>query len=71
VLADLLEKGVEREKAYRIVQAAANRGLQTGRDFGMLLVEDGVDVSPPGPQRFLVHHDVIRDRLEALRGVGS
>jgi adenylosuccinate lyase len=70
VLADLLQRGVEREKAYRIVQAAANRGLQTGRDFGMLLVEEGLDVDPPAPQRFLVHHDVIRDRMEALRGVG-
>jgi adenylosuccinate lyase len=67
VLADLLEGGVEREKAYRAVQAAANRTIESGEDFGSLLRDEGIDLGPLRPERFLVHHDVILNRLEALR----
>ncbi len=67
VLADLLREGMEREKAYRVVQAAANRAVATGEDFGGALRAEGVELGPLRPERFLVHHDVIRSRLESLR----
>ncbi|MGW0121029.1 adenylosuccinate lyase [Streptomyces sp. NPDC003327] len=62
VLADLLESGHERERTYRMIQDAAN-----GEDFFTLLRTEGVVTDPPGPERFLVHHDVIYKRLERLR----
>src|SRR6266498_369590 len=67
VLADLLENGVEREKAYRIVQAAANRTIESGDDFGAMLNNERIGLGPLRPERFLVHHDVILSRLESLR----
>ncbi|HUY52409.1 MAG TPA: adenylosuccinate lyase [Streptosporangiaceae bacterium] len=67
VLADLLERGAEREAAYRSVQAAANRTIESGEDFGTLLRNEGIDLDPLRPERFLVRHDVILNRLEALR----
>jgi adenylosuccinate lyase len=70
VLADLLEGGTERERAYRAVQAAANGAISAGEDFGTLLRPEGIDIGPLQPERFLVHHDVIFKRLEALRDVG-
>lgn len=77
VLTDLLEGGTERERAYRAVQAAANGAAHgsngsngSGKDFGTLLKKEGVDIRPPRPERFLVHHDVIFKRLEALRDLG-
>jgi adenylosuccinate lyase len=66
VLANLLEFGVEREKAYRVVQSAANRTLESGESFRNTLADEGIDVEPLLPERFLVHHDVIRSRLEQL-----
>ncbi|MEU8508805.1 adenylosuccinate lyase [Streptomyces brevispora] len=62
VLADLLESGHERERTYRMIQDAAN-----GEDFFTLLRTEGVRTDPLGPDRFLVHHDVIYKRLERLR----
>lgn len=67
VLADLLEAGTERERAYRAVQAAADHAISSGEDFGTLLQAEGIDIDPLGPERFLVHHDVIFKRLETLR----
>ncbi|MFJ9821219.1 adenylosuccinate lyase [Streptomyces sp. NPDC101151] len=67
VLADLLEGGTERERAYRAVQAAANGAISAGGDFGSLLRAEGIDIGPLRPERFLVHHDVILKRLETLR----
>ena len=67
VLADLLQNGVERERAYRVVQAAANRTAALGEDFGDALNKEGIDLGPLRPERFLVHHDVILSRLELLR----
>jgi adenylosuccinate lyase len=69
VLADLLQSGFEREAAYRAVQAAANRAIETGGDFGMLLKNEGIDLGPLRPERFLMNHDVILSRLESLRDV--
>ncbi|MEJ8644312.1 adenylosuccinate lyase [Streptomyces sp. MS1.HAVA.3] len=62
VLADLLEGGSERERTYRMVQDAAN-----GEDFFTLLRTEGIEAELPGPERFLVNHDVIHKRLENLR----
>ncbi|WP_079126499.1 adenylosuccinate lyase [Streptomyces sp. ERV7] len=67
VLADLLADGVEREKAYRTVQAAANRTIATGEHFGDTLRQEGMDIGQLRPERFLVNHGVILDRLEQLR----
>lgn len=69
VLADLLESGLEREKAYRTIQTAANNTIESGEDFGTLLRNEGIDLGPLQPERFLVRHDVILSRLEALRGL--
>jgi adenylosuccinate lyase len=70
VLADLLEGGAERERAYRAVQTAANGAISAGEDFGTLLRTEGIDIGPLQPERFLVHHDVIFRRLEALSDPG-
>jgi adenylosuccinate lyase len=69
VLADLLRDGVEREKAYRLVQTAANRCASSGGNFSSALRDEGVECGPLDPRRFLAHHDVILTRLEALRGM--
>jgi adenylosuccinate lyase len=67
VLADMLERGVEREKAYRVVQAAADHTRESGADFRSALDAAGFDPGPLEPERFLTHHHVIRERLESLR----
>ncbi|MEU5435025.1 adenylosuccinate lyase [Streptomyces sp. NPDC020719] len=67
VLADLLADGVEREKAYRAVQSAANRTIATGEHFGDTLRQEGMDIGQLRPERFLVNHGVILKRLEQLR----
>ncbi|CAL9278381.1 MULTISPECIES: adenylosuccinate lyase [Streptomyces] len=67
VLADLLARGVERERAYRSVQAAADHTLATGEHFAAGLAREGIDVESLEPERFLTRHDVIRTRLETLR----
>jgi adenylosuccinate lyase len=67
VLADLLATGMEREKAYRVVQAAADRAAASGEDLGEALSQQGIYPDPLRPERFLVNHDVIRYRLESLR----
>jgi len=71
VLADLLQRGTERERAYRAVQAAADGAITTGEDFGTALRAGGADIGPLEPERFLVHHDVIFKRLETLRDMGN
>ncbi|MFE2053831.1 adenylosuccinate lyase [Streptomyces sp. NPDC059459] len=67
VLADLLTRGVEREHAYRSVQAAATHTLTTGEHFTAGLARQGIDPGSLAPERFLTRHDVIRTRLETLR----
>jgi adenylosuccinate lyase len=66
ILADLLESGVEREKAYRMVQAAANHCVMSGADFRSTLISAGIEPGWFEPERFFVNHDVVRRRLEAL-----
>jgi adenylosuccinate lyase len=70
VLADLLEGGIERERAYRAVQAAANGAISTDQDFATLLRAEAIEIGPMRPERYLVHHDVIFKRLETLRDMG-
>lgn len=67
ILADLLASGAEREKAYRVVQAAADHAATTGEDLSGAPDWAGEDLGSLRPERFLVHHDVILDRLELLR----
>ncbi|HZR52000.1 MAG TPA: adenylosuccinate lyase [Streptosporangiaceae bacterium] len=67
VLAELLENGTERETAYRVIQAAANRAIESGDHLGTMLRDEGIDPGPLRPERFLVHHDVILRRLENIR----
>jgi len=67
VLADALRQGMEREKAYRMIQAAANASAATDADFGTALASAGIDAGPLRPERFFGHHHVILDRLESLR----
>jgi adenylosuccinate lyase len=67
VLADLLERGMEREKAYRSIQVAANNTVESGEAFDSMLRNEKIDLGPLRPERFLAHHDVILRRLEALR----
>jgi adenylosuccinate lyase len=67
VLAQLLETGMERETAYRAVQAAADLTVTAGVDFAAALRQSGIEVGPLRPQRFLARHDEVRRRLELLR----
>lgn len=67
VLADLLQGGMEREKAYRAVQAAANNTIASGEHFAATLAKEGIDPGTLTPDRFLRNHGVIRNRLEQLR----
>ncbi|HET9142293.1 adenylosuccinate lyase [Actinophytocola sp.] len=67
VLAGLLEDGMEREKAYRVVQAAADRAARSDVDFATALGEHGIDAGELRPERFLARQDVILTRLETLR----
>ena len=67
VLSDLLENGMDREKAYRAVQAAATRAADSGLDFADCLQEVGIEYGPLRAERFLVHHNLLFCRLEALR----
>ncbi|MFX0577772.1 adenylosuccinate lyase [Nocardia nepalensis] len=66
VLARLLERGVEREQAYRAVQAAAADAVRSGTDFRKVLASNGIDVEELDAELFLTNHHVIRRRLEAL-----
>jgi adenylosuccinate lyase len=65
-LADLLRNGVERERAYRSVQAAADRSAGSGEDFLTALRDEGVELERLEPERFLIRHDVILRRLHEL-----
>jgi adenylosuccinate lyase len=68
VLLALVEQGMVRDDAYKVVQAAAMRAWESGAAFRDILAEDGVDVPAElfDPVRFLHRHGAVRDRLEAL-----
>jgi adenylosuccinate lyase len=67
VLLSLVEQGMAREEAYRVVQAAAMRAWERGTAFADELAADGVDVPADAfdPAAFLHRHDVVRSRVEA------
>ncbi len=68
VLLHLVDAGMPRDDAYKVVQAAAMRTWETGVPFRSTLAEEGVDVPADAfePQRFLGRHGTVRARLEAL-----
>jgi adenylosuccinate lyase len=68
VLLHLVETGMPRDDAYKVVQAAAMRTWSSGVPFAQTLSEEGVDVPAEmfRPEQFLRRHDVVRERLEAL-----
>ncbi|HVM19556.1 MAG TPA: adenylosuccinate lyase [Egibacteraceae bacterium] len=68
VLLHLVDAGMPRDDAYKVVQAAAMRTWETGTPFRETLAAEGVDVPEDAfsPSRFLHRHDVVRQRLEAL-----
>jgi adenylosuccinate lyase len=61
-LLDLVATGVDRDEAYRTVQAAAVETMRTGRGLAETL-----DVRPFEPTRFLGNRDHLRKRLQTLR----
>jgi adenylosuccinate lyase len=69
VLLSLVDAGMARDEAYKVVQAAAMRSWETGEAFANTLAAEGVDVPPEAldPRRFLARHGVVRARLEALQ----
>ena len=68
VLLHLVDTGMPRDDAYKVVQAAAMRTWETGTPFRDTLAEEGVDVPADAfaPERFLHRHGAVRERLEAL-----
>ena len=68
VLLHLVDAGMPRDDAYKVVQAAAMRTWETGTPFRSTLASEGVDVPDDAfaPERFLHRHGVVRERLEAL-----
>jgi len=68
VLLLLVDRGMARDDAYRVVQSAAMRTWESGVDFRTTLAEEGVEVPADAfdPARFLARHDTVRDRLKAL-----
>jgi adenylosuccinate lyase len=68
VLLALVEEGLSRADAYKVVQAAAMRTWETGERFADTLAAEGVDVPPAAldPASFLTRHGTVRERLETL-----
>jgi adenylosuccinate lyase len=71
----LVERGMPRDEAYRVVQAAAARAWDEGKDFRAELAADpdvarllsAADLDPLfEPERYLRHLDVVFDRLAKL-----
>jgi len=71
ILLDLVAGGMDRETAYRTVQAAATETTDTGRHLSATLADRGVATAPDQflPERFLTRRDVLRDRMEKLLDV--
>jgi adenylosuccinate lyase len=68
VLLDLVTAGMDREKAYRAVQAAATETADGGGHLSQTLAARGVAVTDDQlrPERFLGRQSVLRDRLEKM-----
>ena len=72
-LTALVDAGVARDDAYRIVQESAQRAWDTGTPFKELLAEnpqaDGLNLDEVfDPSAYLEHTETIFARLEAIRG---
>jgi adenylosuccinate lyase len=75
VLLALIDRGMLREDAYRVVQDAAMRAWREGVDFGQLIKDspEATAVMPPAevdaamdPAQYQAGRDVIFGRLQAL-----
>jgi adenylosuccinate lyase len=75
VLLALVDKGMLREDAYRVVQDTAMRAWREGVDFGLLIKQnaEAMAVMSPAdidaamdPDQYLAGRDVIFGRLETL-----
>ncbi|HEX6340916.1 adenylosuccinate lyase [Umezawaea sp.] len=71
VLLDLVNAGEDRDRAYRVVQAAALESTETGKHLADTLADRGVPTTAAQfqPERFLGRRDVLRDRMEKLLDV--
>jgi adenylosuccinate lyase len=70
-LTALVESGMERDDAYKLVQAAAQRAWDEGVPFRELLAEAAPDLDLDAvldPAAYLRHVPEVMARLEALRG---
>jgi adenylosuccinate lyase len=70
-LTALVESGMDRDAAYRIVQESAQRAWDEGTSFRDLFAEAAPDVSLDAifdPSAYLTHLPEIFERLEGLRG---
>ncbi len=69
-LTALVESGMTRDEAYRLVQESAQRAWDTGTDFRDLLAEAAPDLDLDAVfdyGAYLTHLPEIFERLEALR----
>jgi adenylosuccinate lyase len=68
VLLHLVSEGMDRERAYRLVQAAATETWETGRELRETLRERGVTVPQAQwrPEVFLGNREHLRKRLDDL-----
>jgi adenylosuccinate lyase len=68
VMLDLVAAGMDRERCYRAVQAAAAESWEHDRDLADTLRERGIDVTPEqlAPERFLGAGSLLRERLEKM-----
>ena len=68
VLLHLVEEGMPRDDAYKVVQAAAMRTWESGVPFRQTLAEEGVDMPAEAfePGGSLHRHVTVRRRLDAL-----
>jgi adenylosuccinate lyase len=68
VLLVLVEQGMARDDAYKVVQSAAMETWESGTPFRETLAAQGVDLPAEAfdPARFLHRHHFGRERLEAL-----
>jgi adenylosuccinate lyase len=70
-LSALVEAGMERDEAYRLVQQSAQRAWDEGTDFGELIGEAAPDLDLDAVldhDAYLSHVPEVFARLEALRG---
>jgi adenylosuccinate lyase len=68
ILLDLVAGGMDRDRAYRTIQAAAAESADTGIHLAETLAARGVATSAEQfrPERFLGRQDVLRARLEKI-----